>query len=146
MHDAFIRLVADSLKKERFALVDVGCSGGIEPIWRLFGERFAAIGFDASVSECRRLATEETSPNVHYVAGFVGLPADHPFARRAAGTVAFSAASIPNPTSIKSHPAAKVALCTVPAGIRNTFPVERGNRIPALVIDISPPNTITTWS
>src|SRR5471032_2725087 len=69
MHDAFIRLVAKSLKDERFALVDVGCSGGIEPIWRLFGERFAAIGFDASASECRRLAAEETSPNVHYVSG-----------------------------------------------------------------------------
>src|SRR5476649_2180672 len=83
MHDAFIRLVAKSLKDERFALVDVGCSGGIEPIWRLFDERFAAIGFDASASECRRLAAEETSPNVHYVPGFVGIPPDHPFAKRA---------------------------------------------------------------
>jgi hypothetical protein len=83
MHDAFIRLVAKSLKEERFALVDVGCSGGIEPIWRLFDERFAAIGFDASASECRRLAAEETSPNVHYVSGFVGISPDHPFARHA---------------------------------------------------------------
>ena len=85
MHDAFIRLVAKSLRNERFALVDLGCSGGIEPIWRLFDDRFSAVGFDASVSECRRLAAEETSPNVHYVPGFVAIPPDHPFAKRAAG-------------------------------------------------------------
>jgi len=84
MHDSFIRLIAASLKDERFAVIDVGCSGGIEPIWRLFGDRFAAIGFDASVSECRRLAEQETHANVHYVAGFVGIPPDHPFALRAA--------------------------------------------------------------
>lgn len=85
MKDAFIRQVSASLKQENFALVDVGCSGGIEPIWRLFGDRFAAIGFDASASECRRLQAEETSPRVHYVSGFVGIPEDHPFVRRAAG-------------------------------------------------------------
>src|SRR5580698_9292496 len=83
MHDAFIRLVAKSLREERFALIDVGCSGGIEPIWRLFGDRFAAIGFDASASECRRLVAEETSPNVHYIPGFVGIAPDHPFAKHA---------------------------------------------------------------
>ena len=55
MRDAFLHLVASSLRQEKFTLVDVGCSGGIEPIWRIFGDRFAAIGFDASVAECRRL-------------------------------------------------------------------------------------------
>ncbi len=53
---------------------------------RLFGERFAAIGFDASASECRRLAAEETSPNVHYVSGFV---ASHP--------------TIPSPSVRRTH-------------------------------------------
>lgn len=85
MRDAFLRLVASSLRQEKFTLVDVGCSGGIEPIWRIFGDRFAAIGFDASVAECRRLEAEESSPNVHYVSGFVGIPPDHPFAVRNAG-------------------------------------------------------------
>jgi hypothetical protein len=85
MRDAFIGLIATCLKHENFTLVDVGCSGGIEPIWRLFGQRFAAVGFDASVSECRRLQAEETNPNVHYLAGFVGLPTDHPFAVYSAG-------------------------------------------------------------
>ena len=35
--------------------IDVGCSGGIEPAWRLFVERFRAVGFDISVDA--RLAT-----------------------------------------------------------------------------------------
>src|SRR5690349_10370003 len=82
MDHPFLRLVAASLRSERFNLVDLGCSGGLEEVWRLFGDRFAAIGFDASVSECRRLQTEETSKDVHYVPGFVGVPSDHPFASR----------------------------------------------------------------
>ena len=90
MKDAFIGLIAASLKRENFTLVDVGCSGGIEPIWRLFGNRFAAIAFDASVSECRRLQDEETNSNVHYVAGFVGIPPTHPFAVACAGKPDFS--------------------------------------------------------
>ena len=85
MHDTFLRLVADTLRDEKFTLVDVGCSGGIEPVWRVFGRRFAAIGFDASISECRRLQADEASPDVHYVPGFVGISPDHPFARRTAG-------------------------------------------------------------
>jgi hypothetical protein len=84
MRDAFIRLIAASLKEENFTLVDIGCSGGIEPVWRLFGERLAALAFDASISECRRLQAEETHPNVRYVAAFVGIPPEHPFAVRAA--------------------------------------------------------------
>ena len=85
MHDAFLRLVASSLKDERFALIDVGCSGGLEKEWRAFGERFAAIAFDASVSECQRLQANEPLAHVHYVPAFVGIPPDHPFARQAAG-------------------------------------------------------------
>ena len=85
MHDAFLRLVASRLRREKFTLVDVGCSGGIEPIWRIFGVRFAAVGFDASVAECRRLEAAESSQNVHYVAGIVGIPPDHRFAVRHAG-------------------------------------------------------------
>lgn len=81
--EQFIRLMATALKVERFALIDIGCSGGLEPIWRDFGDRFAAMGFDASIEECRRLAAQETNPNVHYVPGFVDIPPDHPFALRA---------------------------------------------------------------
>ena len=89
MHDAFLRLIASSLKDERFTLVDVGCSGGVDAVWRVFGERFRALAFDASVSECRRLQANEPSANVHYVPGFVGIPLDHPFARQAVGKPSF---------------------------------------------------------
>lgn len=89
MHDAFLRLVASNLKDERFALLDVGCSGGLESEWRAFGERFAAIAFDASISECKRLQADEPLANVHYVPAFVGIPPDHPFAQRAAGKPVF---------------------------------------------------------
>ena len=82
MKEQFIRLVAAALKAERFTLVDIGCSGGIERVWREYGDRLAGVGFDASVTECRRLAVEETNPNVHYVPGFVDIPPDHPFAQR----------------------------------------------------------------
>jgi hypothetical protein len=77
----FARLVADSLKEEKFTLVDIGCSGGIDAQWRLFGDRLAAVGFDASASECRRLSAQETNPSVRYVAGFVDIPPDHPFVK-----------------------------------------------------------------
>jgi hypothetical protein len=79
MSTSFVKLVADSLVNERFTLIDIGCSGGIDETWRLFGSRLAAIGFDASVSECRRLASQETNPNVRYMSGFVDIPPDHPF-------------------------------------------------------------------
>ena len=85
MSTPFADLVASSLKAERFTLVDIGCSGGLEPAWRVFGERFRAVGFDASVDECRALAARETHPDVKYIPGFVDLPADHPFAKRSAG-------------------------------------------------------------
>jgi hypothetical protein len=82
---SFASRVAASLESERFTLVDVGCAGGIEPVWRVFGERLRAVGFDASGAECRRLASEEKNPDIHYVAGFANVPPDHPFARQAEG-------------------------------------------------------------
>ncbi len=85
MSTAFATLVAASLKTERFTLVDVGCSGGIEPVWRLFGDRLRAVGFDASVSECQHLTSEEAHPDVRYVAAFVDAPANHQFVQRSQG-------------------------------------------------------------
>ena len=74
----FARMVADALKNERFTLLDLGCSGGIDPHWRVFRERFRALGIDASASECRRLASLEQHPDVHYRAAFVRMMPDHP--------------------------------------------------------------------
>ncbi len=89
MSTAFAALVAGSLTIERFTFVDVGCSGGIDPAWRVFGERLRVVAFDASVDECERLTAAEKHPDVKYLAGFVGLPPDHPFARHAAGKPRF---------------------------------------------------------
>ena len=85
MSTAFAAFVAGSLAAERFTFVDIGCSGGIDPAWRIFGDRLRAIAFDASVDECERLTAAEDHPDVKYIGGFVGLPSDHPFAARAAG-------------------------------------------------------------
>lgn len=75
---SFAELVAKGLKSQPFALVDVGCSGGIDPRWRVFEPGLKVLGIDASDAECRRLAQREHNPNAEYVAGFAGLPDDHP--------------------------------------------------------------------
>ncbi len=77
----FARLVARGLT-EGFQLADVGCWGGIDEAWRLFGDRLQAVGFDCISEEIARLRAAETHPGVAYVDGFVGLPADHPLRRR----------------------------------------------------------------
>jgi hypothetical protein len=74
----FARLVGMSLKSETFKLVDVGCAGGLPSGWRTFGDRLAAIGFDAEGPEVDRLNAAEQNPLVRYVAGFIGLPEGHP--------------------------------------------------------------------
>lgn len=78
MSTAFAAFVAGHLSTESFNFVDIGCSGGIDPAWRVFGDRLRAFAFDASIEECERLAREEAHPGVRYIGGFVGLPADHP--------------------------------------------------------------------
>jgi hypothetical protein len=85
MSTAFAAFVAGSLKSERFTFIDVGCSGGIDPAWRVFGDRLRALAFDASVDECERLTATEAHPDVKYIAGFVGLQSDHTFAAQVAG-------------------------------------------------------------
>lgn len=75
---SFLALVAQGLKAEPFALLDIGCSGGIDPKWRAFGEKLKALGIDASDSECRRLTAAERNPEISYVAAFVSPRADKP--------------------------------------------------------------------
>lgn len=68
----FIKAVAGGLSYERFVLVDVGCSGGIDGNWRNFGDRLTAFAFEPNLEECSRLQAEESWPHVEYVPAFVG--------------------------------------------------------------------------
>lgn len=78
LDSASARLLAGAARESIFTLVDVGCSGGIDPGWRVYGPRLKAFGFDPSVHEIARLSAAEDNPQVRYVAGFVGLPDGHP--------------------------------------------------------------------
>ena len=66
-----------------FSLVDVGCSGGIDPIFKKIGcgehVQFRALGIDASVDEIERLRRENTDQRIQYIDGIVGLEEGHPF-------------------------------------------------------------------
>src|SRR5262245_61163920 len=55
-----------------FVLLDVGCSGGIEGRWSVFGDRLAAVGFDPLVAEINRLNAANTAAGVRYEAAVVG--------------------------------------------------------------------------
>jgi FkbM family methyltransferase len=68
-----------------FVLVDVGCSLGIDPVWRLFEPFLHAYAFDPQVEEIGRLQELERNPNVLYRAAFVGLTDND--AERPAGAV-----------------------------------------------------------
>jgi hypothetical protein len=78
-------MVAAAPAVRRFGVVDVGCSSGIDAAWRGFGDKLVAFGFDPNIAEVERLSAAETLPGVRYVAGFVGVPEDLPFARARAG-------------------------------------------------------------
>ena len=58
-----------------FFLIDVGCSGGLDKQWDVFGDRLRAVGFDPLASEVDRLNGVETRPSVTYEAAAVGCRA-----------------------------------------------------------------------
>jgi hypothetical protein len=74
---ASARMIAAAIATP-FTLLDVGCSGGIDAGWDVFGEGLRAFGFDPSRHEIERLTAAERRPEVRYVNGFVGLPEGHP--------------------------------------------------------------------
>jgi hypothetical protein len=84
MKEEFLRLVTGKLGAEKFSLLDIGCSGGIDPVWRLFEPRLQALGIDASETECCRLTEQERNPHVSYVSAFIsgGQPFDISMNRR----------------------------------------------------------------
>lgn len=78
MASSFPALIAEKLRTEKFRLLDIGCSGGIDPLWRAFEPRLQALGIDASLTECQRLAGIERNPDVSYVAAFAARSAEKP--------------------------------------------------------------------
>ena len=56
--------IASQLANVPFTVIDVGCSGGISPIWRLLGKQLRACGFDPNINECTRQSSAETPPGV----------------------------------------------------------------------------------
>jgi Methyltransferase FkbM domain len=84
-HTPVLAYLAEVAADTEFMLLDVGCSGGIDTVWRRFGSRLRAIAIDPNLAEIDRLKRAETHSGIQYVAAFAGLPADHPFARRKAG-------------------------------------------------------------
>ena len=81
----FARFAAEALGQDGFVLVDVGAAGGVAPAWRCFGEKLQGFGFDPDAQEIERLNSIEPARGFHYVAGFVGIPSDHPFAANRRG-------------------------------------------------------------
>jgi hypothetical protein len=77
MDSGFTAFVAAALESP-FRLLDIGCSGGLDPRWRAFGAKLQAIGIDASKAECERLAKAEAQPGIEYVPTFVAGVADRP--------------------------------------------------------------------
>ena len=66
-----------------FVLFDVGCAGGIDALWRIFGDQLSAVGFDPQQSEIERLGRNESNPDIKYVPALIGLPNNHEFQIRA---------------------------------------------------------------
>lgn len=79
------RFVGSGLRKERFVLLDIGASGGIDSGWRSFAPRLTAYGFDPSIAECERLNAAEADPEVSYIPAFVAAPKDGHIATARAG-------------------------------------------------------------
>lgn len=80
-----IGYLSETLRDSEFMLVDIGCSGGIDSVWRCFGPRLRALAVDPNIAEIERLKGVETHPGIRYLAAFARLPADHPFALQKAG-------------------------------------------------------------
>jgi Methyltransferase FkbM domain len=74
----FASAVARSLSKEPFVLLDIGCSGGINPMWRIFGDRLLALGVDPNLEEVERLKAREKSNRIEYIGAFIGKSGEDP--------------------------------------------------------------------
>jgi len=83
----FTRMTRSLVEKRVFAaapftVLDVGCSGGISPFWRVFDTSLVALGIDPVLSECERLNASEANANIRYRPAFIGLADEHPFVQK----------------------------------------------------------------
>jgi Methyltransferase FkbM domain len=74
-----LKSIIPLLKGEYMSVIDVGCSGGIDALWRVFEPNLSVRAFDPNLDEIDRLQSLEKNPDVRYVPGFVGIEPDHPF-------------------------------------------------------------------
>ena len=108
--DFWVRLMR-ALAPHQFTLIDIGCSGGIDPTWLEFGNQLQAFGFDPNIEEVERLNASRPGPGIEYVAGFVGLPfflwliLTKPWEGRMAG--ASASAPLAPPTTVEPPRTAK---------------------------------------
>lgn len=84
-HAPAIGHLSASFPDSDFTLVDIGCAGGIDPIWRSVGPRLRALAIDGDITDIERLRRAETHPGVRYLAALASIPQDHPFARKKQG-------------------------------------------------------------
>lgn len=56
---------------DHFDLLDIGCAGGIDGVWREIGAKLRAHGFDSNSAEVERLKASETLPAVDYTAAMI---------------------------------------------------------------------------
>ncbi len=80
-----IDVVTDKMEGQAFTVVDVGCSGGIDAIWKTFGPRLRVIGFDPNLNDIKRLNAAETHKGVKYIDAFAVLPEGHSFGDKKQG-------------------------------------------------------------
>ncbi len=64
----------DAFASDPVSYVDVGASGGIPELWRLFGEGLIVTGFEPIVRESERLNAARRIPTEEYHCLFVGCP------------------------------------------------------------------------
>jgi hypothetical protein len=69
---------AASFAQEPVTVVDIGCAGGLDERWRVFGRQLRAWGVDAMTAECARLRASEPNPGVRYIDARIGVARDHP--------------------------------------------------------------------
>jgi hypothetical protein len=69
----FVEYVNSRIGTSCFTLIDVGCGGGLHPVWDALGDRLTGFGFDPNIEEIQRLRLTARR-SFRYELAFVGLP------------------------------------------------------------------------